>query len=108
MSNFTPLDEQYPNQLLGVAAKSDTNVGAVNLLEAPMLFATHSGATGSIFNSGTGSPGLTGATNRIAGNTGDFYFRAGASGTTSIYKCISSGPATSSGGATGAVWQEVV
>ncbi len=107
MSNFIS-DEQYPNQFLGVGAASDTNAGAVNRVESPLKFATALGATGSIFNSGTASPGLTGATNRIGGNTGDFYFRVGTTGVTSIYKCMSSGPATTSGGATGATWTEVV
>ncbi len=109
MSNFTPLDEQYPNQFLGVGAVSDTNAGAVNSIESPLFLATAAGVTGAILNSGSGSPGLTGATNRIGGNVGDIYFRTGGqTATTAIYHCSRAGVGTT-GGATGAaVWTELV
>jgi hypothetical protein len=94
---------EYPNQALGISGNVDTNAGGVNQLTAPLLLATAAGVTGSIFNSGSGAPGITNsATPRVPGNVGDFYFRAAGTGVTGIYKC------TVAGNTTAVVWSEVV
>ena len=103
MSN---LQGEYPNQSLGVDPETNTNAGAVNSFASPLWLNTVSGATGAVLQSGAGSPGLTGATSRVGGTTGDLYVRTG--GTTALYRCSRSGPATTSGATSAAVWTELV
>jgi len=88
MSNFLPLDSEYPNQLLGVVVVEDTNAGASNKVNAPLKLATAAGVGGAILNSGSGAPG-------IGGNVGDLYVRTdGTHGAvTVIYQCTGAGTA---------------
>lgn len=103
MSN---LQSEYPNQRLGIDTETNSRAGAVNSFASPLWLNTLAGATGAVVQSGSASPGLTGATSRIAGTTGDLYVRTG--GSTALYRCSKGGPATTAGATTGAVWTELV
>jgi len=86
-------EREYPNEYLGWDTYEDPRSGATNQVSLPLRLATESGVTGSIFHSGAGAPGMSGA-------TGDFYFRT--DGSTGIYRC------TTGGGTTGVTWTELI
>jgi hypothetical protein len=94
MSSFTPLDEQYPNQLLGLSAVTNANAGAINKTEAPLRVNTNAATygLGAIINSGSGVP-------VIGGNLNDLWIRTDAVAETAyFYRCTTAGVAGS------AVW----
>lgn len=85
MSTMPP-DDEYPSQLLGIDAVTDTNAGAVNMLSSPLKLATNAGAAGAILNSGSGVPA-------IGGNVGDLYIRTDGAETAYFYRCTVAGAA---------------
>lgn len=98
MSNFSPLDSQYPNEFLGLSAYTSTNWGAAeNQFEAPFKLNSENGAAGASFHSGSGAP-------TIGGGAGSFYFRTDtpSTGNQRIYVC------TTAGTAGNAVWTGIV
>jgi hypothetical protein len=88
MSGINPMDEQYPNQLLGFDAVTTANQGSIIRSTAPVRLDTNAGAVGATLNSGAGAPA-------IGGVVGDLYIRTdGTHGAvTCLYQCTVAGAA---------------
>ena len=85
-----PAPSEYPNQNLGVDFASNTNVGAVNQVSAPLQLSDALNRAGAVLQSGSGTP----TSNNLPGNVGDLYIRTDPAGdSTYLYRCTVAGAA---------------